>query len=84
MQLARERPDPTGRRKADALLAGIAEHLAARHLPCPRWTEEKGRFLDRLWLLSAGPSLRAIALAQAPVPLKRRSILSAARSLERV
>jgi len=84
-ELIHERPAPTGSRKADALLAGVAEHLAAvRDLPCPRWTLEDGRFLDRFWFVSDVPGFRAVALAQSPIALKRRGILWPARSLERV
>lgn len=88
-QLVRERPERRAGREADALGAGIVGHLAAvRHVPCPRWTQEEVRFLDRLWLVSAVPSFRATALAQTPVPLGRRAILWAcplagARVMER-
>jgi hypothetical protein len=69
-ELIRERPDPTGDVKADALLAGIAEHLAAtRDLPSPHWVRDEGRFLDRFWFVSDEPGFRAIALAQAPMAL---------------
>jgi hypothetical protein len=83
--LIRERPEPTGDPKADALLAGIAEHLSAvRNLPCPRWVQEEGRFLDRFWFVSDVPGFRAVALAQTPIALKRRGIFWPAPSLERV
>jgi hypothetical protein len=84
-RLIADRPPPTGTREGDALLAGIAEHLAAtRQVPCPAWTREPDRFLDRFWFVSPTPGLRAVSLAQAPVALKRRGILWPARSLERV
>lgn len=84
-ELIRERPATTGSDRGDALLAGIAEHLAAmRGLPCPAWVLEPDRFLDRFWFVSEVPGFRAIALAQAPMALKRRGILWPARSLERV
>lgn len=84
-ELIRERPDPTGRDRGDALLAGIVEHLAAtRGLRCPAWVLEPERFLDRFWFVSQVPGFRAIALAQTPMALKRRGILWPARSLERV
>jgi hypothetical protein len=83
--LVAERPDPTGNRKADALVAGLAEHFAAvRGLPCPPWVHEQERFLDRFWFVSPVPGFRAVALAQTPIALKRRGILWPARSLERV
>jgi hypothetical protein len=81
----RARPALTGSRKADALLAGVAEHLAAvRGLPCPAWVREPERFLDRFWFVSAVPGFRATALAQTPIALKRRGVFWPARSLERV
>lgn len=83
--LIRERPDATGNSKADALLAGVAEHLAAvRGLPCPRWVHEPERFLDRFWFVSAVPGFRAVAIAQTPIALKRRGVFWPARSMERV
>ena len=83
--LIRERPELTGDVRADALLAGIAEHLSAtRGLPCPSWVREDERFLDRFWFVSETPGFRAVALAQTPIALKRRGVLWPARSLERV
>jgi hypothetical protein len=83
--LIRERPEATGDRKVDALLAGVAEHLAAtRDLPCPSWVHEEERFLDRFWFVSTVPGFRAVALAQTPIALKRRGIFWPARSMERV
>jgi hypothetical protein len=83
--LIRSRPPATGSREGDALLGGIAEHLAAtRGVPCPAWTREPGRFLDRFWFVSPVPGFRAISLAQTPMALKRRGIFWPARSLERV
>jgi len=84
-ELIRARPTPTGNRKADALLAGVGEHLAAvRGLPCPAWVQEQERFLDRFWFVSSVPGFRAVALAQTPIALKRRGIFWPARSMERV
>ena len=83
--LIRDRPELTGNRRADALVAGVAEHLAAvRNLPCPNWVHEPERFLDRFWFVSTVPGFRAVALAQTPVALKRRGVFWPARSMERV
>jgi hypothetical protein len=83
--MIRERPKLTGDARADALIAGVAEHLAAvREVRCPDWTSGPERFLDRFWFVSAEPGFRAIAIAQTPVALKRRGILWPARSLRRV
>ena len=80
-----ERPELTGNTRADALIAAVAEHLAAvREIRCPAWTAGPERFLDRFWFVSPEPGFRAIAIAQTPVALKRRGILWPARSLQRV
>lgn len=80
-----QRPRPTRNGRADALLAAVAEHLAAGvDARAPAWTLEPDRFLDRFWFVSEVPGLRAISLAQSPVALKRRGILWPARSLARV
>lgn len=78
-------PSLTGRSEADALLAGIAEHLAAtRSLRSPEWVLEPARFLDRFWFVSDVPGFRAIALAQTPIALKRRGVMWPERSMRRV
>jgi len=83
--LIRERPVLTGDGRADALVAGIAEHLSAtRGLPCPSWVRDEERFLDRFWFVSEVPEFRAVALAQTPIALKRRGVFWPARSMERV
>lgn len=84
-RLIHDRPPPTGSPEGDALLGGIAEHLAAtRHIACPAWTRDLERFLDRFWFVSEVPGFRAIALAQTPMALKRRGVFWPARSLARV
>ena len=83
--LIRERPELTGNVQADALLAGVAEHLAAiRNLRCEDWVTEPERFLERFWFVSSVPGFRAVALAQTPIALKRRGVFWPARSMERV
>jgi hypothetical protein len=79
------RPDPTGDSFADALVAGVAEHLAAsRRVRTPAWVDEPGRFLDRFRFVSEIPGFRAVALAQTPIALKRRGVLWPERSMRRV
>ena len=83
--LITERPPLTGRPEADALIGGIAEHVAAtRQVSCPAWVREPERFLERFWFVSGTKGFRAIALAQAPMALKRRGVFWPARSMERV
>lgn len=84
-ELLSQRPDLSGDPRADALIAGIAEHMAAtRGLECPRWVLEPQRFLDVFWFVSEVVGFRAIALAQTPVALKRRGVFWPARSMQRV
>ncbi|MBM3677907.1 MAG: hypothetical protein FJW96_08505 [Actinobacteria bacterium] len=84
-RLIEEEPPPTGAPEADALLAGIAEHLAAtRSLRCPRWVLDESRFLERFWFVSNVQGFRAIAIAQTPIALKRRGVFWPERSMARV
>jgi hypothetical protein len=81
----RERPEPTGDARADAYLAALAEHLAARgHMPRPAWAQERDRFLDRFWFPNDVPGFRAMAIAQSPAAFRRRGIFIAGGALERV
>lgn len=78
-------PALTGDTRADALIAGVAEHLAVsarRHVP--RWVDGPARFCDSFWFVTNTPGLRATSLAQSPVALKRRGIMWPAASLRRV
>ncbi len=80
-----ERPTLTGQQRADALLAGIVEHLAVTTgRPIPQWVNEPERFCDSLWFVTTTPGLRATSLAQSPIALKRRGIMWPARSLRRI
>lgn len=80
-----DRPNLTGDRRADALLAAIGEYAASiRGVGAPAWMSEPGRFLDTFWFVSSITGLRATAVAQTPVALKRRGIFWPARSLMRV
>ncbi len=84
-QAIAEAPPPTGYPEADALLAGVAEHLAATPgLRSPAWVLAPERFLDRMWFVSSVPGFRAIAIAQTPIALKRRGVAWPARSMVRV
>ena len=66
-----------------ALLAGIAESLAAE---CgggaPQWTSHIGP-LDRPWFVSGYENLKAAALAESPVPFRSRNVFVLANFLER-
>jgi hypothetical protein len=68
-------PPSTGDGRYDALLAAIAEHIAARHgLPGPLWTVTVDRFLPRAWWVSTLPSARVHAVLWTPVAFRRRGV----------
>ena len=66
-----------------ALIAGVAETLAAE---CgggaPPWTSGVGP-LDRPWFVSGYESLKASALAESPAPFRSRNVFVLANFLER-
>ena len=50
----------------DALLAGMAEHLARLHgLEAPAWCDEPGRFVDPPWVVIAAVGSRSVVRAPA-------------------
>ncbi|MGH3975525.1 MAG: helix-turn-helix domain-containing protein [Pseudonocardiaceae bacterium] len=58
----------------NALLAGVADKLAADHrLPRPSWTRAAGA-LKRTWYTPGTPRMRATARAESPPELLRRNI----------
>lgn len=67
-----------------ALLAGVAETLAAE---CgagpPDWTNGVGP-LDRPWFVSSCENLKASALVESPVPFRSRNVFVLANFLDRV
>lgn len=80
-----EPPPLTGRRRYDAYLGALAEHLAVVHdLERPAWVVHPDRFLDRFWFVSEVPGFRAVSIAQAPAAFKRRGVFVPERSLHRV
>lgn len=80
--LVEARPDPTGDRRFDALLAAMAEHLcAADSLPGPAWANEADRFLDEWWFVAGLRSLEADALVHSPISFARRGIFVTAGAL---
>ena len=56
-------PSPTGTRW-DALLAGVAEHLAGLHgLEIPAWCDEPTRFVDPPWVVIEAVGSRSVVRA---------------------
>lgn len=79
------RPPASGSASADAFIAALAEHLAARHgLERPGWSIEPSRFLSGFWFASDVPGFRATAIAQSPAAFRRRGIFVSERALSRV
>jgi hypothetical protein len=75
LSLITDEPPATGSPRYDALLAAIAEHLAARHgLPGPLWTITTDRFLPVPWWISSLPSARSGAVVWTPASFRRRGI----------
>ncbi|MDX1886828.1 hypothetical protein [Mycolicibacterium sp. 120270] len=75
LTLIRDEPPTTGQPRYDALLAAIAEHIAARYaLPGPLWSITTDRFLDTPWWTSDLPSARAYAMLSSPAAFRRRGI----------
>jgi hypothetical protein len=79
--LLREEPSPVGDERWDALLAALAEHLAAQHdLAPPEWAEL--RVLRRPWFPAELKVQRADALVWAPAAFRKHGVYLAASDLE--
>jgi hypothetical protein len=74
-RMVSERPDSTGDRGFDALLAAIVEHVCAKaSIAVPAWVDEPSRFLDTWWFVSGLRSLHADALVHTPISFARRGV----------
>ena len=79
--LLQDEPPATGDERWDALLAALAEHLAAQHdLAAPGWTEI--RVLRRPWFPAELETQRADALVWAPAAFRKHGVYLSARDLE--
>ncbi len=79
--LLADEPALTGDERWDALLAALAEHLAARHdLAPPYWAEF--RVLRRPWFPAELAIQRAEALVWAPAAFRKHGVYLAAADLE--
>jgi len=80
-QLFRDEPSSSGDDQWDALLAAIAEHLAASFdLAPPEWS--RSRVLAKPWFPSSLPSKRMEALVWAPAAFRKHGVYLSARDLE--
>ena len=79
--LLEEEPPSTGDERWDALLAALAEHLAAKHdLAPPDWAEL--RVLRRPWFPAQLRVQRADALVHAPAAFRKHGVYLSAADLE--
>jgi hypothetical protein len=79
--LLEEEPSPVGDERWDALLAALAEHLAAQHdLAPPEWAEL--RVLRRPWFPAELKVQRAEALVWAPAAFRKHGVYLSAADLE--
>ncbi len=79
--LLRDEPPPIGDEQWDALLAALAEHLAARHdLAPPPWAES--RVLRRPWFPAELRVQRAEALVWAPAAFRKHGVYLSVQDLE--
>jgi hypothetical protein len=73
--------DLAGDERWDALLAALAEHLAAQHdLAPPEWAEM--RVLQQPWFPAELEIQRADALVWAPAAFRKHGVYLSARDLE--
>jgi hypothetical protein len=80
LSLLEDEPAPIGDERWDALLAALAEHLAAQHdLAPPNWTEL--RVLRRPWFPAELKVQRAEALVWAPAAFRKHGVYLAALDL---
>ena len=82
-------PSPTGSKRWDALLAGLAVHLCrqAGMQSTPWWTTNPSLTLDHIWWFGRSavvPDLRARALREAIPSMRARGVLFGRRNLESV
>ena len=76
LSLLEDMPEPVGDERWDVLLAGLAEHLAARDgHAAPGWSATRG--LRRFWFPFDTPGARAQALVHAPAAFRRRGVFVA-------
>ena len=76
-------PAPTGDRRFDAALAGLAEHnLRSGHLPVPRWVGAAERAVGPAWIVD--PDAGVGIEGRTPPALRRHGVLIDAAELDSV
>lgn len=83
--LLHEEPAPTGDKRFDAALAGVAELFAAEGgLEAPDWVNGPSRFVEPRWFVASRPAFHAYTLEHTPAVLARHGVLMAGEVFERV
>lgn len=69
----------------NAYWAAIAETLSMEAgFPPPAWTRDPRTFLSYPWFAGGMENLKAILIAESPVPFRRRNLFVSANALSRV
>jgi hypothetical protein len=78
-------PSPTGDRRWDVFLAGLAEWLTVRAgMPAPAWARQSDRYLHRGWWISPMKSMEAWEYAGGPASFRNRGVYLHRESLVNV
>lgn len=80
-------PSPTGSRRWDALIAGLAVHLCrvGQMETAPMWTTDPSFTLHDMWFVdSDAPTMRAQLMQQAIPSMRARGVIVSRRNLESV
>lgn len=78
-------PGSVGDVRWDAVLGGLAEHLAFHDaVDAPAWCAERHRFLEHPWYWVDLPSVRRRAMSGAPTAFRRRNVWIDRSDLERI
>lgn len=85
IRLTAEKPQSVADPKINAYMAAAVEHLCFQHgVPVPAWVNEPEYFLPVPWFPLNYQNIRAIVLAESPVPFRRRNIFVDSTVLQRV
>lgn len=82
--LLADEPPPTGARRFDAALAGVAELFAAEAaIPAPAWVDDPDRFVEPWWFVASRPAFHAYTLANTPAAFARHGVFIAREVFDR-
>lgn len=84
-EMIRDRPEPVGDARWDALIAGVVEDVARRaQASTPGWTREPSRYLDEWWFVSDVSRLHPQILTETPAALANHGVYLSRRALVNV